>query len=105
MFFQCSSCGSRFTQASSLKTHQIYKHTKAFPYDCALCGRGFISPGQRHEHVVRSHATRNSAPAAGHHAPGRKKKEVDGVAREGAGGGRQTTSQGCQTALSLPPIL
>ncbi|OTF75034.1 zinc finger protein-like protein, partial [Euroglyphus maynei] len=53
--YQCTQCGSRFTQASSLKTHQIYKHTKNFPYACKQCDRGFISPGQRHEHVVRTH--------------------------------------------------
>lgn len=44
-----------------MKTHQIYKHTKNFPYACKQCDRGFISPGQRHEHVVRTHLKLSSS--------------------------------------------
>lgn len=53
--YSCTQCGARFSQASSLKTHQIYKHTKEFPYTCKYCERGFISPGQKHEHINRTH--------------------------------------------------
>ena len=53
--YVCGICKARFSQASSLKTHQIFKHSKDFPYSCEFCGRGFISPGQKHEHYIRSH--------------------------------------------------
>lgn len=70
--YACS-CGARFSQASSLKTHQIYKHTKDFPYLCRICNRGFISPGQRHEHVVRTHV-KNGVKSS---APGKRKKKTN----------------------------
>ncbi|CAG2113908.1 unnamed protein product [Medioppia subpectinata] len=93
---QCSSCGSRFTQASSLKTHQIYKHTKQFPYACKQCGRGFISPGQRHEHVSRTHLKLQT---------GRKPRAKTAAATPDVPLAPTMSSTSCQTSVSLPPLL
>lgn len=49
--YQCSECGSKFNQSSSLRNHIIAIHTKKFPHTCTICGKGFLMPAVLQKHI------------------------------------------------------
>ncbi|VDB84908.1 unnamed protein product [Peniophora sp. CBMAI 1063] len=54
--FQCSWCGSTFTQRSNAENCHINTHSGESPHACAHCDLRFKDPSKLHKHLSRDHS-------------------------------------------------
>ncbi|GBN03687.1 Histone-lysine N-methyltransferase PRDM9 [Araneus ventricosus] len=54
--YPCPHCEHRSTCSSDLTRHIASRHTRVFPHNCSLCGKGFNRPGELKKHAERQHS-------------------------------------------------
>lgn len=53
--YHCTYCSAKFTREYTLRYHTIALHTKNFPYECYICGKGFMAPNRLKRHAAKFH--------------------------------------------------
>ncbi|XP_078584714.1 histone-lysine N-methyltransferase PRDM9-like [Branchiostoma floridae x Branchiostoma japonicum] len=56
--YKCQHCDMRFTEGGSLKRHVISHHSKEFPHNCQVCGKGFVRLDLMRTHMQKQHKLR-----------------------------------------------
>ena len=53
--YQCYQCDKGFYRKEHLKDHEISKHSKAYPFTCENCNKGFVHAKDLHRHIRVRH--------------------------------------------------